>query len=388
MLTSKFTELKRQGLFLRSSPDFYKTDWVGNSSSTALNVSSSGVFVVFLRNPDSGAGFYFVRQNDTTSTYVPSSWSDIPVLMDFPNSSALTSFALQVSTTDGTKTLPQTLPSITLSGRQSKVIVTDYKFGASSNILYSTASILFAGQVGHRDVLFLYGDSDQQHEFTIDLRGSATTTMDEHVKVAINSQSATTIFTVRGNVTRLITVFDSDEQLVLFSDTNTAGTFFAPVIPTGHTSEDSQTFRNYWQIGSNNTVLVGGPYLVRNASISGSELRLWGDLNTTISTILTVISPTDVSSVSWNGRKVYIEKASSALPTRYGGFVAQFDPRIPPNSFSVPGLSGWRFANSLPEIHSNFSDNIWVVANHTYTNTPYKPFYGDGRVLYGCDYGL
>ena len=68
MLTAKHAELRRQGLFIRSSPEFYKTDWVGNSSSTAVTVSNSAAFVTFLSNPDTGAGFYVARQNDATST--------------------------------------------------------------------------------------------------------------------------------------------------------------------------------------------------------------------------------------------------------------------------------------------------------------------------------
>lgn len=68
LLTSKFDELKRQGIFLRSSPDFYKTDWVGNSSSSAVNVSNPDAFVVLLSNPDTGSKFYIARQADSTST--------------------------------------------------------------------------------------------------------------------------------------------------------------------------------------------------------------------------------------------------------------------------------------------------------------------------------
>ena len=68
LLNPKFTELKRQGLFLRSSPDFYKTDWIGNSSSDAVIISNPKAFAVQLSNPDTGTGFYVVRQNDTTST--------------------------------------------------------------------------------------------------------------------------------------------------------------------------------------------------------------------------------------------------------------------------------------------------------------------------------
>lgn len=69
-LTPKYDELKLQGLFLRSSPQFYKTDWIGNSSTDAVAVSNPAAFVVKLQNPDTGSGFYIARQNDSTSTYV------------------------------------------------------------------------------------------------------------------------------------------------------------------------------------------------------------------------------------------------------------------------------------------------------------------------------
>ena len=68
VLTSKSMELRRQGLFIQSSPDFYKTDWVGNSSSSAVSISNPSAFAVFLSNPDTKAGFYITRQTDSTST--------------------------------------------------------------------------------------------------------------------------------------------------------------------------------------------------------------------------------------------------------------------------------------------------------------------------------
>ena len=48
-------------------------------------------------------------------------------------------------TSQGSITAPQTSDGIVLNGRQSKVIVADYTFGASSHVLYSTASIFFGG---------------------------------------------------------------------------------------------------------------------------------------------------------------------------------------------------------------------------------------------------
>jgi hypothetical protein len=63
-------------------------------------------------------------------------------------------------------------------------------------------------------------------------------------------------------------------------------------------------------------------------------------------------------------------------------------PRVGLAGVRVPQLSGWRYANSLPEIGVGFNDAGWIVADHTETNVPEKMWYGDGRVLYGCDYGL
>lgn len=67
-LTDKYPELKREGLFLRSSPEFYKTDYVGDSTSAAVTVTNGSAFVTLLTNPDTSASFFIARQNDSTST--------------------------------------------------------------------------------------------------------------------------------------------------------------------------------------------------------------------------------------------------------------------------------------------------------------------------------
>ncbi len=68
LLTQKHVEMKKQGLFIRSSPEFYKTNWVGNSSyPDIVSISNPRVFVIQLNNPDSGANFYVARLTDNTS---------------------------------------------------------------------------------------------------------------------------------------------------------------------------------------------------------------------------------------------------------------------------------------------------------------------------------
>ncbi|VDB87385.1 unnamed protein product [Peniophora sp. CBMAI 1063] len=119
-LTAKFIELKLQGLFLRSSPELYKTDWIGNSTAGVVQVSNPDAFVVHLQNPDTNTSFFIARQTDSTST-------------------AVTTFTLTATTSAGEITLPLSVDSISLDGRESKTIVTDYSYGKSGNLLYTAS---------------------------------------------------------------------------------------------------------------------------------------------------------------------------------------------------------------------------------------------------------
>ena len=376
-MTSKFDELKRQGLFLRSSPSFSKTDYIGNTTTGAVTTNSSSVFAVLLRNPDTLTSFYIVRQNESTSKLV----YDLATCVNRTERSSrdVVNFKINVMTSAGKLQLPQVVSSVTLGGRQSKVIVADYSFG-SSKLLYSTAQILFAGQIGGRDVLFLYGDSSQEHEASLVLTGTLRAqTNKSHTSFTSSSANGTTISFLSG-IQGLVTVYDSDTQLILYSDKDTAATFWAPVIP-GKSGAMESAFTNYWQFGTNTSVLVGGPYLVRNASISGSKLALHGDLQMGVRLI--VIAPENIRSITWNGDPV----AADAALTKHNTFVGRVELKNPASSIVAPTLGNWKFADSLPEIQANFSDASWTIANHITTNIPYKPYYGD-RVLYGCDYKL
>ena len=69
-LTDKFDEVKRQGMFIRSSPQFLKTEWMGNSSLgiPGVTLNGSDAFITSLRNPDSRTWFHIARQADSSST--------------------------------------------------------------------------------------------------------------------------------------------------------------------------------------------------------------------------------------------------------------------------------------------------------------------------------
>ncbi|TEB20124.1 glycoside hydrolase family 35 protein [Coprinellus micaceus] len=351
-LTTKYDELKRQGLFIRSSPEFYKTEWIGDSSTGLLTSSNPDVYVTTLKNADTPASFYIVRHRDSTLN-------------------STVTFQLDVTTEVGVVRLPRFVDSFTLSGRQSKVIVTDYSFGKSSSILYSTTQVYFAGVIDGRDVILLYGDLDLDHEtsFAVDAP-------------SIHPPQSSSRVTVKEAVNRAGKSI-SEAQLVLLADTATATTFWSPTI----SGAEADPFRNFWGIGTNESILVGGPYLVRDAMIKGHSLALRGDLNEDVS--LTVIAPRNVESLSWNGKVLSPDlRASSELSAFDGVFVFDLKSRARKAELEIPELGGWKYKDSLPEVQLAYDDTHWVVANHTTTNIPYKPYYGDGRVLYGCDYGF
>ncbi|KAH6908431.1 glycoside hydrolase family 35 protein [Coprinopsis sp. MPI-PUGE-AT-0042] len=372
-LSAKFDEVKRQGLFLRSSPEFYKTKWLGDSSA-GLNVSNNpNVHITKLRNADGPATFYIARHRDSTS-----------------NETA--SYRLTVDTDVGELELPLFNDDLTLAGRQSRVIITDYTFGKGSKVLQTNAQIFFAGTIDDRDVLIVYGDVGQAHEISIYASASGEARVQESDLIKINEDTTeggqvTTTVTLLPGIEGLVTIFDTQDKLVMFLDTEMAGTFWAPAIAGA--AEDP--FRHFWGIGTNQSIIVGGPYLVRDAVIEGDSLALTGDLKTDVR--LTIVVPKNIQSLTWNGIQISPDvQASSALSEFGGVIVADLKLRGGEEALAsgveVPELEGWKYKDSLPEIGADYDDAEWTVADHNTTNIPYPRYYGDGRVLYGCDYGF
>ena len=282
---------------------------------------------------------------------------------------------MTVPSARGTLALPQTFSALEIHGRQSMVYITDYNFGARSVVHHTTAAIFLAATIGARDVLFLTGDTDKSHEVSLALTGeNGARSHDPFVRYTNASEGATVVMVHKGREAGVVALWDSDEQLVLFSDPVTAGTFWAPAVraPTARTVAGLEAF---WQFGTNTTVLVGGPYLVRNATLEGATLALWGDLNASVP--LTVVAPESVRSVVWNGERVEVDGDGR------GGLTGRLEVSAKVREVKVPELGGWRYKDSLPEIGADFDDGHWVVADHTSTNITQGMLFGDGRVLYG-----
>jgi hypothetical protein len=97
--------------------------------------------------------------------------------------------------------------------------------------------------------------------------------------------------------------------------------------------------------------LVHGPYLVRHAAVKNGQLNLEGDLDQ--STEITVFASESLKSISWNGEKV---KVSSKEGHKYTIKAKG------PSKVKLPKLESWKYADSLPEIKSDYktSPSAWV----------------------------
>jgi hypothetical protein len=357
MLSTKFHELKSQGIFIRSTLDFAKTNWVTDSSLDAGITSDKRAFVTVLENPDSRSRYYIIRQAISSST-------------------EKISFQMRIETSQRAIRIPQTANTLELDGRQGKTIVTDYAFGAHSKALYSTASVFFAGRIGERDVLFLHGSSSQHHEAAIWLGKSGSASKHPLVVFSEPFPSGLSLVQFMPGINALVTVWDSSEQLVLYADTETTASFWSPVLA------GQNELANHWQLGTNASVLVGGPYLVRNATLHDNLLALRGDLIR--DTMLTVIGPSEIKAITWNGQMVDNLRVDGS-----GSYLASLSLGSEFSSIPVAiALESWKYAEGIPEIDAEYSDVDWVEATNKKTNIPSKPQYGDGSVLYGCDYGL
>jgi hypothetical protein len=279
--------------------------------------------------------------------------------------------------------LPLFYEHFTLKGRTTSLFLTDLSFG-NSHLTYTSTSILFAGVMGGRDVLVLYGEEDEGYEAIIKLHGRPRSfTRSPRVALVDNFLSSDvkgTLISFLPGIRGVIEVWDSDTLLVLYCDRATAASFHAPSIP----GPPADPFNEFWGIGTNSSVLIGGPYLVRSARLDGPTLALQGDIQG--DTMLRLVGiPTSVRHITWNDMEIEGLTGFDDTPSIFTGILQA------PQSFKeikVPKLGPWKYRDSLPEINDSLEESEWIIASNTTTNSPYKPYFGDGPVLYACDYGF
>jgi hypothetical protein len=210
------------------------------------------------------------------------------------------------------------------------------------------------------DYIVLYVLSGQTVETVVANPSSSVVTVTGSTSVTAKVSSGTT--RVTGSPSG-ISVVRFGSTAVIVTDKKTAASFWNPRLsqPVG---------KNFDVAPDVPSTIVIGPYLVRNATISGSTLQLFGDINAT--TTIQIIAPKSVTALTWNGQNVALQ--TSAIGTKSGSLPFTV-PKVTLPSLTGSG-SAWQCLDSLPEIQPGFDDSTWANANKTTTARPLKPFVG------------
>ncbi|KAI3004067.1 CAZyme family GH35 [Aspergillus niger] len=335
---AKLWQTKLIQLFSGSAPDLLKTYMYGNGSGYSLSTPDAYSWV--LKNQDTQATFTVLQQNETPST-------------------TTIAFSAYLNTSLGN----MTVPDIQLQGRQSKILVTDYKFG-NQTLLYSSTDVLTNAVLPGHDVLALYLWESQTGEFalktprnlTLQVYGASIVSSTLHPgyqKIKYTQATGSTVLRFTNGV------------IVLLLDQPTAWHFWAP------------STSNYPSPRPDQKLIILGPYLVRSASVENEVLQVSGDNNGT-TTLESFIGDVPIKAIEWNGQRL------TATKTPYGSYTAQI-PGTENRSVILPSLNHWRSADSLPEAQPEYDDSRWTVANKNSTLSPQAPL--TLPVLFSSDYG-
>ncbi|KAF2110271.1 glycoside hydrolase superfamily [Lophiotrema nucula] len=334
----KFKQFKLLTLFTRVSKGLHNTVMESNGTGNAVNTSAIWTWV--LRSAENQGRFYLAENNVTSSR-------------------AVTNFALTVNTSAG----KVTIPSLQLNGRESRWVVTDYPIGKAT-LLYSSAPILTYG-VFDQPVVVFYLKEGQVGEFAFRSLGNTTfETYGAKSDIKSKKNANGTSFSYTQGKGASVVKFSSGVIAYLL-DIPTAYTFFAP--PTTSNS----------LVQAEQQVFVLGPALVRTAKLSRGTVQVVGD--NANSTTIEVYASKSANKLSWNGKEL------STKSTPYGSLTAQIS-GTEDRKISLPALTGFKAADSLPEAAPSYDDSKWIVANKTTTLSPVKP--GSLPVLFSSDYGF
>ncbi|KAF5370168.1 hypothetical protein D9758_001409 [Tetrapyrgos nigripes] len=332
-LREKYYELKLQANFWAVSPAFLTSRPMNIFASQATFTGNDALKTTqTLDAVGNQTGFYVVRQTDASTD-------------------AIQKYKLTVPTSIGELTIPQLGGELTLNGKDSKIHVVDYKAG-STILLYSTGEIFTWATIDGHDIILVYGNEGELHEtafkFDTDVPTAAVVSGSGNVKQQnISGNSLTLQYETSGQ-----TVVEVGSNILLYIlDRDTAYDFWVLHPPsTG----------SFTHFSTENPIIIKGGYLMRSVSISGDTLSIAGDLNTTVPS-LEIIAPAASSKVvKFNGKALQTSK------TVYGTLkTSEVSATLP--EVSLPDLRHWKTADSLPEISSHYSDDLWTVANRAAT---------------------
>lgn len=350
--------------------DFDGTESFSNTAGDSVSLTFTGTAVRWVTSRDANHGIADVYLDGTlvgsVDTYAPSKQYQT-VLYDVYGLSAgshtltvtvsgrqnpaasgsfisIDAFDLPSSTpTNFYSTVPQkTNTAITVNGRDAKLLLANYRFGAQQ-LIYSTSQLMTNGHDNNNDFVVLYDNQGNDGETVLRyaskpqvqvLAGDVSTTWDQ----------------TRGDL-RLNYVHNGLSRVLIHNGSATLFLFLA----------DTATAEELWPLQvQGRPVLVRGGYLIRSAQLAGNTLSLSGDTN--VPTQVAVLFPESIHRTIWQGS-------------------LNGSPQV-----NLPALKSWKFQFESPERNPVFDDSDWTVADHTTTNNPNPP--GSLPVLYEDDYGF
>lgn len=212
-IADKYYETKNLALFTKVADDLTVTNRIANGTQFTDNEAITGVE---LRNPDSNAAFYVIRHtNSSSATFEP--------------------FNIKVSTSIGNLSIPQKLPSMSLSGHQSKIIVTDFNFGTFS-LAYSTAEVLTYSTFASQTTLVLWVPDGESGEFFVKNAKSGSLLKGTNAKTSSEKDGLLVTFTSQKGMT---VVGLNNGLHVLILDRTTSYPFFVPSLSTDPLADTS-----------------------------------------------------------------------------------------------------------------------------------------------------
>jgi hypothetical protein len=179
----------------------YLTSSVGDSVNGTYTNSIDIVTTPLLGN-GSATNFYIVRHSDYQTL-------------------SAASYKLTVTTSLGSRSIPQLGGSLTLSGRDSKWHVTDYDVGGTT-LLYSSAEVFTWKKFDSKTVLVVYGGPGEQHELAVISKNPAKVV--EGSGVISKSTNGTTIVNFQTSPTRRVVQIGN--LFIYLLDRNSAYNYF------------------------------------------------------------------------------------------------------------------------------------------------------------------
>lgn len=212
-IADKYYETKNLALFTKVADDLTVTNRIDNGTQYTNNAA---ITTVELRNPDSNAAFYVIRHTNSSSN-------------------TFEAFNIKVSTSIGNFSIPRRLSSMSLSGHQSKIILTDFSFG-SFLLAYSTAEVLTFSTYAGQTTLVLWVPDGESGEFLVKNARTATVLKNANTQFHAESDGIVVTFTSQQGMT----VLEVDENMrILILDRTTAYPFFVPSLSTDPLADTS-----------------------------------------------------------------------------------------------------------------------------------------------------